>query len=336
MKRPFRYTLLTVLLLATALVSGCKDDEESDVKPSLEGSIQFPFPAYLQKNSLVTVSLSGITYPAVVTYKWVASSIFADTVVSRTVSFRVPDSIGVFGITAVAQAEGFYQQSKSVSFHTIDTVGGAALTGLKPSTTSFTDPRDGEIYPTVKLGGLEWFARNLCWDGAGGVYRDSPVTAPLFGRFYTWKEATGNASGSGLAGGPQGACPPGWKVPTKEDFEDLAMAVLGTASTFNDTWATLGDKLSAPAYFIGERMWPYSPYNDHTNTTGWNAVPAGGATMDHANFTGFGSYAFFWCATEKDADRAYYRYIYADLGTFPFASTSKTDFAASLRCVRAL
>ncbi len=62
----------------------------------------------------------------------------------------------------------------------------------------------------------------------------------------------------------------------------------------------------------------------------------GGATIDHSNFTGFGNYAFFWCATEKDADKAYYRYIYADLNSFPMASTSKTDFAASVRCVRAL
>ena len=336
MKRPFRYILLLSLALATALLSGCKDDEETETKPYLEGTLNFPFPAYIQKNTLVTVTLSGITYPADITYKWAASSIFADTVVSRTVSFRVPDSLGVFGITALAQAEGYYQTSKSVTFTTIDTVGGAALTGLKAAATSFTDPRDGVVYPTVKIGSLEWFASNLAWDGTGDVYRDSPVTAPIFGRFYTWKEATGDVSGTGLAGGPQGACPPGWKVPTKEDFENLAAAVTGSASAFVDNWATMGDKLSAPAYFNGERMWPYSPYNDHSNTTGWNAIPVGGATMDHANFTGFCSYAFFWCATEKDAARAYYRYIYSDLGTFPAASTSKSDFAASVRCVRAL
>ncbi|MBQ7640765.1 MAG: hypothetical protein IJS91_07250 [Bacteroidales bacterium] len=336
MNKPFHYITLLALTLVTLFAVSCKDDEETETKLIMEGTISFPFPSYVQKNSHVTVEVSGITHPTDVTYKWVASSIFQDTVVSRLVSFRVPDSLGTFGITALALADGYYQVSSSVTFTTIDTVGGAALTGLQPSTTSFTDPRDGRIYPTVKIGALEWFASNLGWDGTGGVYCNSPVTEGLLGRYYTWKEATGNVSGTGLAGGPQGACPAGWKVPTKEDFEDLATTLLGSAATFTDTWATLGDKLSAPAYFNGERMWPYSPYNDHSNTSGWNAIPVGGATIDHSNFTGFGNYAFFWCATEKDADKAYYRYIYADLNTFPMASTSKTDFAASVRCVRAL
>ena len=336
MKRPFQYLAILSLSLLTLLAVGCDDEEETVTKSYMEGTLSFPFPSYVQKNSHVTVEVSGITNPAEVTYKWTSPEIFPDTVISRIVSFRVPDSLGVFSITAVAHAEGFYQSATTVSFTSIDTVGGTALTGLKPSTTSFTDPRDGKVYPTVKIGALEWFAKNLSWDGTGGVYRNSPVTEGLFGRFYTWEEATGNVSATGLAGGPQGACPTGWKVPTKEDYEDLAAALLGSASTFTDTWATLGDKLSAPAIFLDNKMWSYSPYNDHSNTSGWNAIPVGGAMIDHSNFTGFGNYAFFWTATAKDADKAYYRYIYGDLNTFPMSSTSKTDFAASVRCVRAL
>lgn len=336
MKRPFHTFALLGLFLLSLAAGGCKEEEESTLKLTMEGSLSLPFPAYLQKNTHVTVSISGITDPQEVTYKWLCTSVYTDTIVSNVISFRVPDSLGTFSLMALAQAEGYYQVSATATFNTVDTVGGAAMTGLAPASTSFTDPRDGVTYPTVKLGALEWFARNLQWDGTGDVYRNSPITDGLFGRFYTWEEATGNLSGSGLAGGPQGACPPGWTVPTREDFEDLAQAVLGSPASFTDTWPTLGEQLSAQAFFNGERMWPYSPYNEHTNTVGWNAIPVGGAMMDHANFTGFSDYAYFWCATEKDAARAYYRYIYSDLGTFPMASTSKTDFAASVRCVRAL
>jgi uncharacterized protein (TIGR02145 family) len=46
-------------------------------------------------------------------------------------------------------------------------------------------------------------------------------------------DATGKVSGSGLGGGPQGACPPGWTVPTNEDWEDLAKALKGSAVGFS-------------------------------------------------------------------------------------------------------
>ena len=106
MNKPFHYITLLALTLVTLFAVSCKDDEETETKLIMEGTISFPFPSYVQKNSHVTVEVSGITHPTDVTYKWVASSIFQDTVVSRLVSFRVPDSLGTFGITALALADG--------------------------------------------------------------------------------------------------------------------------------------------------------------------------------------------------------------------------------------
>ena len=49
----------------------------------------------------------------------------------------------------------------------------------------------------------------------------------MFGRLYTWNDATGGESASGLGNGVQGVCPEGWSIPTAEDWVDLAMAVNG-------------------------------------------------------------------------------------------------------------
>ena len=85
---------------------------------------------------------------------------------------------------------------------------------------------------------------------------------------------------------------------------------------------------------MGEKMWPYSPDNEHTNDFGWNALPMGYTRNNHTEFEAVGDYGFWWSASEKNSDQAYYRYIYKDLSSFPMNYTSKTDFGASVRCVR--
>lgn len=329
-----------ILLAALAvLTTACsKDDEEEEsTKEYMSGSVEYSLESYVAKGDMVTMSASGITTPADPVYKWYIPGIQSDSLHARKVTIKFPDSLGVFAVTAIATAPGYYNSSNTISVTTVDTTWNGSLTGLAHSGKSVLDLRDGLSYQYVTIGNLDWFAQNLAWDGAGVAFEYSPITHKIFGRLYSWEEATGGVSATGLGNGPKGACPEGWSIPTTADWEDLAKAVSGRDIPFVNDWDSLAAPLSGNAYFNEERMWPYCPDNDHNNRTGWNAIPVGSSRTDNKGFCGFSgrdSYAFWWSSTEKDGDKAYYRYMYFDRHSFPMNYTYKSGFGASVRCVR--
>ena len=319
----FRWYGLAVLLLLSLVA--CKETEEEETtRDSMSGSVTFDIPYYVLKGETVTLSASGVFYPAEVTYKWFISGVYTDTLALSTVTVRFPDSIGVFTVTAQSFADGFYSNSSTQQVTTIDTAWNSSLTGLVKSENSIVDDRDGRRYGYVTAGDRDWFSQNLAWQGAGVPVQASPATAGMFGSFYTWNEAM---SGD--------VCPEGWSVPTREDWESLA-AVLngGKPLPFIDNWAGLGAKASADAWLNDSRMWPYSPDNTHTNDIGWNALPMGFTFANTTQFSGLNYYGYWWSATEKNETQAFYRYIWYDLGDFPMGYADKNDLRACVRCVR--
>lgn len=80
----------------------------------------------------------------------------------------------------------------------------------------FTDPRDGQVYKTIRLNGKIWMVQNLnfdlgkdCW-----FYDDDPKNGEKYGRLYTWESA-------------REACPLGWRLPTDQEWSSLANAFGG-------------------------------------------------------------------------------------------------------------
>ena len=335
MNRIFYFFSAIVIISLLSLPSCKKEEEEPDLKPTIIGDPSFQLPAYVKTKSVWDLVATGIKESEKVEYLWLCPDFTKDTIKGPKATITFPDSLGVFSVKLVAKKEGYYDKTFIQYVTTIDSNPGASLTGITRGMDSIVDIRDNHQYYTAKIGKLEWFTQNLNWAEKGAAYGKADAIGDIMGRLYSWDEATSSTSAIGLGNGPQGVCPESWSIPTDEDWMDFAKSLNGGVELpFYDEWNKLGEMLCVRARFNDRPVWPYSPNNNNQNKFGWNALPAGSSTNNFNNYSSLFEYAFWWTSTEKSADSANYRYIYYDQPSFPLNFTDKTQFGASVRCVR--
>jgi uncharacterized protein (TIGR02145 family) len=150
---------------------------------------------------------------------------------------------------------------------------------------SFTDPRDGKKYKSVKIGKQTWMAENLNYNESGSkCYGDKPANCDKYGRLYDWETA-------------KKACPKGWHLPSDDEWGTLMQAVNPKCSK-NGTCSGAGKKLKAN-----------NGWNNNGNGTdefGFSALP-GGLPSSGGFFHDVGNYGNWWSASEGNASSAYSR-----------------------------
>ena len=192
------------------------------------------------------------------------------------------------------------------------------LTGMiRPAaaqdTGTFTDPRDGKVYKTVVIGTQTWMAENLAFKAKGGCHAygwdadNKKANAAKYGYLYEWNAA-------------KKACPPGWHLPTMEEWETLI--------------AHLGGEQAAGAAMKSRTGWgTAAPAEDRF---GFSALPGGYlADMSKSSFYDLGEQAFWWTATESDQYTAWAWNIYIGSKKIDIATYGKSAGGAmSVRCVK--
>lgn len=209
------------------------------------------------------------------------------------------------------------------------------------------DERDGQIYRTVKIGKQIWMAENLNYAdsinypsmlGRNWCKDDDPSNCETYGRFYSWSASIDsiywNKQGyecgfydyynkydessfienCSLPPKIQGICPDGWRLTTKEDWNDL--------------YTLIGENVKA-LQAKGFEKW-----SSATDKYGFSILPTGLHLESYFAFSNDSPYAFFWTSTDHGKNGAEYCIVENTwIATSSKESLDKVN-GLSVRCVK--
>ena len=216
---------------------------------------------------------------------------------------------------------------------------------------SFTDSRDGNLYKTVAIGSQVWMAENLAYlpsvvgpatgsdtephyyvygyDGTDVAIAKATTNYTIYGVLYNWPAAMAEAaSSSSNPSGVQGACPPGWHLPSDTEWKHLEIH-LGMSEAWTDGTGWRGTNEGGKLKETGTTHWN-TPNTGATNESGFTALPGG---FRDYGLGGIGYTGYWWSSTEVSADHAWGRFLIYDAGVVLRDAFYK-GFGFSVRCVK--
>ncbi|MCX6239252.1 MAG: hypothetical protein NTY07_17120 [Bacteroidia bacterium] len=185
-----------------------------------------------------------------------------------------------------------------------------AMSSLAQETGTFTDPRDGKTYKTVKIGTQTWMAENLAYKASTGcwAYKDDQNNVTTYGYLYNWETA-------------KNVCPSSWHLPSDAEW-----------TTLTDF---LGGILLAGGKLKSTKGWK-SPNTGADNSSNFMALP-GGQRYNSESFYDIGYLGYWWSASEfnsvGDVVSTWARYLSYDkasVGRYFY----KKLFGYSVRCLK--
>lgn len=198
---------------------------------------------------------------------------------------------------------------------------------------SLVDPRDGQVYPTIKIGDQCWMGTNLnighMIEGANNqldtaviekyCYGDDPENCDRFGGLYQWNQVMGYTTEEGA----QGICLPGWHVPSDEEWKTLEMA-LGMSENAVNMGGFRGVGIGDALKEGGSSGFEALMGGARNNWGGWQFIE--GSDIE---------FGYFYTSTEgENPNNAYRRCLRKDHSAVGRYSTWPKMFGLSLRCVK--
>lgn len=211
---------------------------------------------------------------------------------------------------------------------------------------------DGNVYTTIKIGNQVWMASNLrvthYSDGSAIPYvtgdsewalmdnnstdkaycwyeNNQSLYGSNWGAMYTWAAAMNGAPGSSSnPSGVQGACPTGWHIPSRAEWQEL-----------EDYLSSQGDTDNEGTVLKAQNGWDDDDGENGNGTDdyGFAALPGGGRSTNYGTFS-FGGRSGYWkSATEFNSTDAYGVHLGNYRPTILFGSYLKGD-GMSVRCVK--
>lgn len=164
------------------------------------------------------------------------------------------------------------------------------------SGNTFTDTRDGKTYKTVKIGNQTWMAENLNYSTSSGswCFDNNNNICVKNGRLYSWEAA-------------KTACPSGWRLPSKNDFETLLNSVISYNSTA----------------YVSLKEGGNSKFN----------APFGGWRSNEGSFSSNGDYGLWWSSSEGETNMAWCMRLHRDYQNSPLYVNQK-GHGFSVRCLQ--
>ncbi len=218
------------------------------------------------------------------------------------------------------------------------------------------EDRDGNVYQSIEADGVKWMTENLkvtryndggtintglnhtqwtnATEGAYGIYPHSHVQGinsdnemkQAYGILYNW-HAVNNS---------RGLCPPGWRVPSREDWDALIAYVSGgdnsQAGNLLKSCRQLGSPLGNDCNTSDHPRW--DAHNEHygSDEVGFSALPAG-QRNDQGVFDGAGLQGSWWTSTSLGAGNAWRKMMYHDQGGVYESAISRNN-GFSVRCIK--
>lgn len=207
---------------------------------------------------------------------------------------------------------------------------------------------EGQIYNTVSIGAQCWFRENLnigtfiSSTTSGYLQTDNDIiekycydndiaNCALYGGLYEWGEAMQYET----TGGSPGICPPGWHVPTDNEWKILEGTV--------DSQYPVGDPVWDNFYFRGLDAggnlkkegiddW-FSPNTGATNVSGFTGLPGGSRNGNWGTFNNLHGTGIFWTSSQNDQANGWYHSLeHSNAGVY--RDWRYKAYGFSVRCLK--